>query len=677
MKKLIALILLPIACAGDEIFDRKGVAIEGEIIESNGTSVLFKRLEDGQLFKFPLSELSDNSAKYIRDYHATERYSTPRFPTPLEEKQLKRFANHIDFLVDQKLKEKRLQKTRSIDDYGFIRRAHLTLIGRIPTEKEVEKWHPLSPNKKEELIDSLLKSKGYTEHHLNWLSDLFRVKDRPQGTNIDIGHVYRKYLRNSLEQNKSYKTIAKELISSNGGVYDSYGAATSFYLRDRGMQPDNLSHTVRVFLGTRLQCAMCHDHPFDRWTQKEFYEMTAFTSGIGNVRIQDQSKKIGKLSRLINEDGDQNAGIFNNWRNQVRDSIQYGIENEGTGQIKLPKDFAEANGEPGELIGAKAILAPPLSIPLETKNPKSRVLLAEWMTSDANPRFTTVIANRLWKRVFGLGLIEPLDDINDETFASNTELMNYLEELMFSLNYDMREFTRVLCNTELFGRSSVKHDYKLAEEFFFQGPVLRRMTGEQLWDSLVTLVFNNIDSKERVPELTALGYEKIYQKYKSLTAEEIYKEFKRIASLNEKVERNFLIANGILPNKNKIPQRDLVRSSYLRYPERGGHLMRQFGSSDKEQIENSNLEANTPQVLSLLNGFVETKILNNKNADFMKAMESENRLRGKIESVFLATLNRKPTSSETKDLQEFIDKPNGWKHVTWILLNSHEFIFIR
>ena len=105
--------------------------------------------------------------------------------------------------------------------------------------------------------------------------------------------------------------------------------------------------------------------------------------------------------------------------------------------------------------------------------------------------------------------------------------------------------------------------------------------------------------------------------------------------------------------------------------------MRQFGSSDKEQIENSNLEANTPQVLSLLNGFVETKILNNKNADFMKAMESENRLRGKIESVFLATLNRKPTSSETKDLQEFIDKPNGWKHVTWILLNSHEFIFIR
>ncbi|MBN86812.1 MAG: hypothetical protein CL885_04745, partial [Dehalococcoidia bacterium] len=96
MKKLIALILLPIACAGDEIFDRKGVSTEGEIIESNGTSVLFKRLEDGQLFKFPLSELSDNSAKYIRDYHATERYSTPRFPTPLEEKQLKRFANHID-----------------------------------------------------------------------------------------------------------------------------------------------------------------------------------------------------------------------------------------------------------------------------------------------------------------------------------------------------------------------------------------------------------------------------------------------------------------------------------------------------------------------------------------------------------------------------------------------------
>jgi anionic cell wall polymer biosynthesis LytR-Cps2A-Psr (LCP) family protein len=115
----------------------------------------------------------------------------------------------------------------------------------------------------------------------------------------------------------------------------------------------------------------------------------------------------------------------------------------------------------------------------------------------------------------------------------------------------------------------------------------------------------------------------------------------------------------------------------LPYPAPGGHLIRQFGGSDKEQIDNSSSEPNTTQVLNLLNGFVETNILNKKDASFIKQMQSENSKTKQIESVFLSILSRKPNSTEINALKKLIDKKDGFKHVAWILLNSHEFIFIK
>ena len=107
-----------------------------------------------------------------------------------------------------------------------------------------------------------------------------------------------------------------------------------------------------------------------------------------------------------------------------------------------------------------------------------------------------MISNRIWKQIFGAGLIEPIDTMMDDTIASNTKLMKYLERLMVSVNYDLREYQRILLNTKLFQRESKKEDYKTLESYDFEGPILRRMTGEQLWDSLVTLVYNNMTLKK-------------------------------------------------------------------------------------------------------------------------------------------------------------------------------------
>jgi hypothetical protein len=165
-----------------------------------------------------------------------------------------------------------------------------------------------------------------------------------------------------------------------------------------------------------------------------------------------------------------------------------------------------------------------------------------------------------------------------------------------------------------------------------------------------------------------------------MTGEEIYQDIKMLADENLN-NRNFVgivqKAAGNEYENSRIKDRHLVRSSYLSYPAPGGHLIRQFGGSDKEQIDNSNSEPNTTQVLNLLNGFVETNILNKKDADFIELMQSEKTKTKQVENAFLSILSRKPKINESTLLKKFIDEKDGFKHVSWILLNSHEFIFIK
>ena len=678
MKTLLILIISTASCFAEKIYLNNGKSIDGNILDANTTHLTFERQLDKQQFKLRVDMLTKDSQKSIELYHSENRYSSiPPSKLPLDQKSVKRYASFIDQLIENKLRENRLSKTQALDDYAYARRLYLTTIGRIPTRDELQSFiQDKDSNRKDNLIKKLISSEGYINHQINWWSDMLRVKDRVNGTNINVGAVYRKWLRKSLQKNKKYDEIVSDLVSSKGKILDG-GEAVSYYLRDRGMQEDNLAHTVRIFLGTRLECAMCHNHPFDKWTQRQFYEMTAFTSGIGSVRLKEGGKTIGQLSREISKDGDERSGLFNNWRNQVRDSIQFGIDNEGTGEIKLPKGFAEDDGEPGEKVMAKAIFTPrPNKV-----SGSSRNTFAKWITSKDNPRFTTVISNRIWKQIFGAGLIEPIDSMVDDTISSNPELMSYLEKLMVSVDYDIREYQRVLLNTKLFQRKSKQGDYKSLEEYSFEGPILRRMTGEQLWDSLVVLVYNNIDSKDRIYLHNQQDYTPIYKKYKDMNGSDIYQDFKKLADKNPG-ERNFLRVLGVdsyfNDQKNKkFKDRHLVRSSYLQYPAPGGHLIRQFGGSDKEQIDNSSTEPNTTQVLNLLNGFVKTNILNKKDADFIKQMQSEKNKSNQVESAFLSILSRKPKPNESTLLKKFVDEKDGFKHVSWILLNSHEFIFIK
>lgn len=666
------------------IISSNGKEQTGKVFEFDGESVLFQRESDLQLFRLNVNALALVSQRMIKDNYMTSDYNVPKLERPLKEKQIKKFASYADALVLEKLRSERQTPTRDTDDYTFMRRAYLKIIGRIPGKSEIDEFKNEMRGNKLKLINKLLDSEGYISHQLNYYSDILRIQNKLNDTDINSGFRYREWVRNEIRNNTPFDVFVQKLIAVQGAYYEPGNEAIGFYLRDRGMPLDNLANTVQVFLGTRLECAMCHNHPFDKWTQKQFYEMAAFTDGVSRVQYKENSKVVNEFNRLVRQDTSTENNTLQQYRNYIRDILGYGLDDElGKGTIKLTDSFMEDDAKPGDTLHAKAIFAPPLKIEQGTDLPKSRKQFAEWITSEANPRFTTVIVNRLWKRAFGIGLIEPVDDMNDNTQSSNPKLLAYLEKIMASVDYDVKEFMRVLYSMDLFTRDSVKDDYASPETFYFAGPPLQRMTGEQIWDSLVTLVYNDIDSPERFPSNYDEKYQAVYNRYKDQNASDIFAELKEYLANTEKPSRNLADVVQQLNESEgkyeakKLKDRDLIRSSYIGYPAPGGHLIRQFGGSDKALIENSNFEATTPQVLNLLNGFVEKRIVNNKNADFMKQMAQEKRETGKIEDIFMSILNRKPNSAEMRLLKKYIDEPNGAKHIAWILMNSHEFIFIR
>ena len=181
----------------------------------------------------------------------------------------------------EKLRSEKQRPTRDTDDYTFMRRAYLKIIGRIPNKAEIDEFKNEMRGNKLKLINKLLDSEGYISHQLNYYSDILRIQNKLNDTNINSGFRYREFVRNEIRNNTPFDVFVQKLIASEGAYYEPSNEGIGFYLRDRGMPLDNLANTVQVFLGTRLECAMCHNHPFDKWTQKQFYEMHSQTELVG------------------------------------------------------------------------------------------------------------------------------------------------------------------------------------------------------------------------------------------------------------------------------------------------------------------------------------------------------------------------------------------------------------
>ena len=198
-------------------------------------------------------------------------------------------AEKIDALVEAKLKEEGIEPNAPIDEATFVRRAYLDIAGRIPTIEEAENFHGSTyERKREQLIRDLLESDGHVSHAYNFWADILRI-NRGLGVNgRQAESAYQLWIKDAIKENVPYDEMVNSLVSARGQIWDN--GAVGYYIRDRGMPLDNMSNTVRVFLGTRLECAQCHNHPFDVWTQMDYFHMAAFSYGMDARRYESENR---------------------------------------------------------------------------------------------------------------------------------------------------------------------------------------------------------------------------------------------------------------------------------------------------------------------------------------------------------------------------------------------------
>ena len=576
-------------------------------------------------------------------------------------------ASKVDELMEANYKKFNVTPNPTASDEQFLRRVYLDLVGTIPTQKQVRQFTlNTDSEKRSKLIDVLLSQEGYSSNFYNYWADILRLKDN-QLTNNVPGRPYCEWVKECLETNKPYDEFVYEMLTAEGKVWDN--PAAGYILRDSGMPLDAMNNTVRVFLGTQIGCAQCHNHPFDRWTQKEFYEMAAFTFGTatrrggadkkfggGNVvnKLRDEMKKVddkfdggGKYNRFLI------GNLFEVYDNGAK--------------LVLPHDYQYDDGKPKQQVAAKAIFGPPATI---EKGVSPRITFAKWLTSPQNPRFAKTIANRLWKRSFGVGLIEPVDDMKDESKPENPELMDFLTSEMVRLKFDLKEYLRIVCNTKAYQRDSTHAEVNASDEYHFPGPLLRRMTAEQVWDSFITLAVTKPDEYQKEParvEAKLLNID-----LTKATAQVIYDHSKELSSPEIKKSRD--ARNKPYSYKGLL----LVRASELPNPQPPGHFLRQFGQSDREAIEVSSEDGSVPQVLQMFNGPI-THMLLEPESLMYKTVTAEKSSEAKVEVIFQSILARRPTPPERQAALAEIKAHGdaGYGNVIWALVNTREFLFVQ
>lgn len=401
-------------------------------------------------------------------------------------------AQKIDTLLAADWDKHSLQGNPAASDELLVRRLHLDLVGRIPTHRETTEFlADTAPDKRSRLIDRLLASEGFTLHQFHFYADLLRVLSKgtyPGDAGRVTGTAYAEYIKDSIRQNKPWDRFVRELVSAQGVVWDN--GAVGYYARDRAMPLDNLATTMRIFMGTRIECAQCHNHPFDSWTQMQFHQMAAYTYGVQTVMGIYTPSFTGMLQLMMDRRKQNGTSPdaevhLRQALNEMIVPVKHAWISHAPQRLKLPHDYQYTDAKPGSFVQPATLMGK--AAPYDPKgNPLNS--FADWLVSPDNPRFATVMANRLWKKLFGLGLIEPVDDIPSTPTAMNPELMEHLRQLMIAQQFDVKAFLRVLCHTQAYQREVTQKEWPLGEPYHFTGPLLRRMTPEQMWDSFITLI---------------------------------------------------------------------------------------------------------------------------------------------------------------------------------------------
>ena len=493
--------------------------------------------------------------------------------------------NYIDTLVHDKLHKLRIIPSGDCTDDEFLRRASIDIVGQLPTSEEYAAFvGDKDPQKRSKVVDKLLERKEFTEMWVMKWSELLQIRSSGNlglGISYKAALLYNSWLRDQIAANRPFNEIVIDMLSSEGGSFAI--PATNFYQVERDTL--KLSENVaQVFMGMRLQCAQCHNHPFDRWTMNDYYSWAAFFAQVGRKEGVDPTEQI----------------VYNRGSGDVKHIVG--------GRVMAPKFLG---GETPDVAGKDR-----------------REVVANWMASPKNEYFSRNISNMVWEHFFGVGIINPVDDVRISNPASNPELLAALAgKFQGEYEYNFRQLVRDICNSATYQRTTQATPSNKDDLNNFAKARIRRQRAEVMLDTITQVT----ETKNKFQGLP-LG------------------------------SRAVQIADGGTTN----------------------YFLTTFGRATRETVCSCEvkMDPSLSQALHLLNGPTVTAKV--EQGGLVKRLITEGKTPEQvIEEIYVRSLTRKPTAEEVKQLMGQVASVGEDKaqrelvlnDVFWAVLNSKEFMF--
>ncbi len=347
--------------------------------------------------------------------------------------------NYIDELVHAKLKKLRIRPSDVCDDTTFIRRAYLDITGTLPPPVEVTKFlAETSSAKREHLVESLINRPEFADLWVMKFAELLQIRSRNDQFSPKAALAYFNWLRDKMLANVPIDQIVRELLTTTGSTL--HEPAANYYQ----VTTDTLKlaeNTAQAFMGMRIQCAQCHNHPFDRWTMNDYYSFANFFPQVG--------------------------------RKQGEDPREYIVYDRPDGDVK---HLVSGKPLPPKFLGAEQ--------PEIKKGESRREVLARWLASPDNPQFARNLANIIWAHFLGRGIIDPVDDVRISNPATNPELLDGLGLKLTSYSYDFRRLVRDICTSRTYQLSTRANETNEGDDRNFAKASIRRLRAEVLLDCI-------------------------------------------------------------------------------------------------------------------------------------------------------------------------------------------------
>jgi hypothetical protein len=498
----------------------------------------------------------------------------------------------IDKHVNAKLEARKILPSEECTDAEFLRRVYLDLTGVPPTMEQarafLESKSP-SQEKRRQLVDSLLGNKDYVAYWSNKWADLLQCNQKALG---EKGvWAFREWIRESIAQNKRYNQFAYELITAQGSNLNNPAVNYFRALKDKDdkgqLTPNKVTEDVsQTFLGVRFNCNKCHDHPFEKWTQKQYYEFGAFFARLAFKPGQRPGEEI------VYTDFRGGENLYPKTGMALSPHVPYGQQPD-----------------------------------VETARVRQEAF-ARWLTSNENPLFARSFVNRTWSYFFGVGIIDPVDDIRASNPPSNPALLDALTEDFVKSGYDMQHLVRMIVTSRTYQASVAANKWNADDRINFSRFTPRRLSAEQMMDAVS-------------------------------------------------------IATGVKPKVPGLP--DGMRAVYLAdgLQDNGSDFLKLFGRPKRESACECERTSNVSlaHALNLVNGPLISGAVADGGNKIAALVNTEKDNRKIVEAVYLATLSRMPTSEELKLADDFGTDPKQRLEVAqdlaWALMNSPAFLFNR